>query len=58
MNQEKRLVLIDNCAVDRFAEIGVDPVVDLENTEFRVVYTPDLKQKYEMALTPSARTSS
>jgi hypothetical protein len=56
MKQEKRFVIIDNCAADKLAEIGADPIADLENTEFQLVYTPDLKREYEDALA-SALTS-
>ena len=51
------LVILDNCVVDRLAESGVDLVADLENTEFSVAYTPDLKIEYENALSSTARTS-
>jgi hypothetical protein len=57
MTQKQTTVIIDNCAVDRLAELGVDPVADFQNTEFRLMYTPDLKLEYEHALTTSARTS-
>jgi hypothetical protein len=57
MNQPQQTVIIDNCAVDRLAEFGVNPVEDLQNTEFRLMYTPDLKLEYEQALLSSARTS-
>jgi hypothetical protein len=57
MNQPQQTVIIDNCAVDRLAEFGVNPVEDLQNTEFRLMYTPDLKLEYEQALSSSARTS-
>jgi hypothetical protein len=57
MNQKQQTVVIDNCAVDRLAEFGVNPIKDFENTEFRLMYTPDLKLEYEQALTASARTS-
>lgn len=57
MNQKQQTVVIDNCAVDRLAELGVNPIKDFENTEFCLTYTPDLKLEYEQALTASARTS-
>lgn len=57
MNQQQQIVIIDNCAVDRLAEFGVKPVEDFQNTEFRLMYTPDLKLEYEQALSSSARTS-
>src|ERR1035438_9704203 len=57
MNQQQQTVIIDNCAVDRLAEFGVNPVEGLRNTEFRLMYTPDLKLEYERALSSSARTS-
>jgi hypothetical protein len=52
-----KTVIIDNCAVDRLAEFGVNPIEDFENSEFRLMYTPDLKREYEQALSASARTS-
>ncbi len=57
MNQQQQSVIIDNCAVDRLAEFGVNPVLDFESTEFRLMYTPDLKREYEMALSASAQTA-
>jgi hypothetical protein len=57
MNQMQQTVIIDNCAVDRLAEFGVNPIEDFEGTEFRLMYTPDLKREYEQALSASARTS-
>jgi hypothetical protein len=57
MNQRQQSVIIDNCAVDCLAEFGVNPVRDFESNEFRLMYTPDLKREYEMALSPSAQTS-
>jgi hypothetical protein len=51
------IVILDTCAVDRLAESGVNPVADLESTEFRLAYTPDLKLEYERALTAAASTS-
>jgi hypothetical protein len=57
MNQKQQTVIIDNCAVDRLAELGVSPIKDFEDTEFCLMYTPDLKLEYEQALTTSARTS-
>jgi hypothetical protein len=45
-----RFVLIDNCVTDLLAEARVDPVKDLENTEFRIAYTPDLESEYRKAL--------
>jgi hypothetical protein len=41
---------IDSCAVNRFAEIDLDPIDDLEGTEFEFAYTPDLKAEYEQAI--------
>jgi hypothetical protein len=57
MSQKPQTVIVDNCAVDRLAEFGVNPVADFENTEFRLMYTPDLKLEYKRALSASARTS-
>lgn len=57
MDQQQQTVIIDNCAVDRLAEFGVNPVEDFQNTEFRLMYTPDLKLEYEQALSSSAGTS-
>jgi len=42
--------MIDSCAVDRFAKSPFDPVMELRNTEFKLVFTLDLKQEYENAL--------
>src|ERR1035441_9816703 len=50
-------VIVDNCAVDRFAAAGIDPVADLHGTELQLVYTPDLRKEYEAALA-SANTHS
>jgi hypothetical protein len=57
MNESHMTVIIDNCAVDRFAERGINPVEELRGTEFSLAYTPDLKTEYEMALTNTAATS-
>ena len=57
MNPQQQTLIIDNCAVDRLAEFGVNPVEGLRNTEFRLMYTPDLKLEYEQALSSSAPTS-
>jgi hypothetical protein len=57
MNRPQQTVIIDNCAVDRLAEFGVNPVEDFQDTEFRLMYTPDLKLEYEQALSSSAGTS-
>src|ERR1700683_112678 len=57
MCQKPQNVIVDNCAADRLAEPGVNPVTEFEDTEFRLTYTPDLQLEYERALTASARTS-
>jgi hypothetical protein len=44
------LVIIDNCVTDLLADAGANPACDLRNTEFRLVYTPDLQFEYENAL--------
>jgi hypothetical protein len=43
-------VIIDNCAVDRFAARGINPADHLRGTEFLLAYTPDLKTEYQAAL--------
>ena len=35
---------------NRFVKYGVDPVKDLENTEFQPAFTSDLIREYKMAL--------
>jgi hypothetical protein len=50
MDQRTYCVLIDNCAVEKFAEFSADPVTDLKNTEFRLGFTPDLRTEYQNAL--------
>lgn len=41
------LLFIDNCAVNRFAEIGLDPVTALQGTGFEIAITPDLATEYQ-----------
>jgi len=53
-------VIIDNCVIDLLAQERFDPIADLMNTEFTLVYTPDLKFEYQQAVesaqSPAART--
>ena len=39
-------MIIDNCAVDQLAELGLNPALDFAGTEFTLVFTPDLKLEY------------
>jgi hypothetical protein len=50
MKPKHYFVMIDSCAVDRFAKSLFDPVMGLRDTEFKLGFTPDLKQEYENAL--------
>jgi hypothetical protein len=44
------LVFLDNCVIGPMISIGIDPVTCLDGSEFRLAFTPDLKQEYEAAL--------
>lgn len=39
-------IIFDSCVVDLLAKRGADPVNDLRDTNFVIVYTPDLKTEY------------
>jgi len=43
-------VIIDTCAIDWLAAAGINPVLDLRDTEFELAYSPDLRTEYENAL--------
>lgn len=51
-------VLFDSCVIDRLAELGINPVTSLHNSEFRVRFTPDLRAEYKEKLSSSASNAA
>ena len=49
-SQGSRHVVIDGCAVNRFALVNVDPTRALADTEFAIAITPALEAEYRRAL--------
>jgi hypothetical protein len=47
---DRRPVVIDSCAVNRFALLNIDPTKNLEGSPFYVAYTPGLRAEYRKAL--------
>jgi hypothetical protein len=46
----RTLVIVDACAIDWLAAAGINPVLDLRDTEFELAYSPDLRTEYENGL--------